>query len=454
MKATTTMGFWEITKKDLKLLVRDRRTTALLVVLPLVFITIIGLTTGKLLGWRRSNQLLQIGFVDNVDYQSLQTIYDSEALDNAKRTRAKNVIRRIVNSLQEGQGVQMFAAKDRDMLIRWRAGQLTSADHEWLEKSVNVTIPDDLNAGFVFGSEFFTKMDQLKAGDILGDRDDGRLKDGLVGLDVEMIGDRRGSNTFTIIDRLVMGEVLRQVAPTVFCRDAYNFANRNGTCERLEAEGGQPPIDFLPPEEGPGGADNRLYDELVPGWTVMFVFFLVNIMARSFIHERDLGTLRRLRIAPVAPTGVMLGKTLPFFIVSIVQTLLLFLTGKLLFGMSWGVEPWLLIPIILSTSMAATTLGLMVATLVKTDSQVSAYANFVVIVMAGISGCFLPRDWLPDLMKTISLATPHAWALMGYREILTKEAPMHAEIFKYCGIMVLFSILYFAIGAWRFRDVE
>ena len=43
------MGFWEITKKDLKLLVRDRRTTALLVVLPLVFITIIGLTYASLL---------------------------------------------------------------------------------------------------------------------------------------------------------------------------------------------------------------------------------------------------------------------------------------------------------------------------------------------------------------------------------------------------------------------
>jgi ABC-2 type transport system permease protein len=68
------MGFWEITKKDLKLLVRDRRTTALLIVLPLVFITIIGLTTGKLLGWKRSNQILRIGFVDEVDYQSIETI--------------------------------------------------------------------------------------------------------------------------------------------------------------------------------------------------------------------------------------------------------------------------------------------------------------------------------------------------------------------------------------------
>jgi ABC-2 type transport system permease protein len=99
-------------------------------------------------------------------------------------------------------------------------------------------------------------------------------------------------------------------------------------------------------------------------------------------------------------------------------------------------------------------LGLLVATLVKTEAQVSAYANFVVIVMAGISGCFLPRDWLPDLMKTISLATPHAYALIGYREALTTQQPDYGEIFQCCGMMVAFSVIYFAIGAWRFRDVE
>src|SRR5688500_10446593 len=84
------MGFWEITKKDLRLLVRDRRTTALLVILPLVFITIIGLTTGKLLGWKRSNQMLRIAFVDEVDYLAVKSEFDDPEghYDAAERTRA------------------------------------------------------------------------------------------------------------------------------------------------------------------------------------------------------------------------------------------------------------------------------------------------------------------------------------------------------------------------------
>ena len=431
------MGFWEITKKDLKLLVRDRRTAALLLVLPLVFITIIGLTTGKLLGWKRSNQMLRIGFVDDVDYLSIQTEYDDPKLDAAERTRAKNLVRKIVNGLQEGQGVEVFPADNREMLQRMLDGQAE----------------EEVNVGLVFGPDFYQKASELTASDVLSPSS-GKLKGGLNSLDIQLLSDRPESSTSTVIERLVYSESLGNIAQMVICKSGALAQRIRSTCDELEAEGYRPPIDLLPVNEESGPADGRLYDELVPGWTVMFVFFLVNIMARSFIHERDLGTLNRLRIAPVPPTGVILGKTVPFFIVSIVQTTLLFLAGRVLFGMSWGVEPWLLIPVILATSMAATTLGLMVATLVKTDSQVSAYANFVVIVMAGISGCFLPRDWLPDLMKTISLATPHAWALMAYREILTTDHPLLEEVFKCCGVLVGFSAVYFLFGAWRFRHVE
>ena len=204
--------------------------------------------------------------------------------------------------------------------------------------------------------------------------------------------------------------------------------------------------------EGPETSD--VYHQLVPGFTVMFVFFLVNIMARSFIHERQLGTLNRLRIAPLSPSSLLIGKTAPFFIVSLIQTAVLFLAGRFVWGMTWGVQPWLLLPVVITTSLSATALGLLVATLVRTDSQVSAYANVVVITMAGISGCFVPRDWLPPSMQLASLATPHAWALIGYQEILTKEAPSLGVVTLSCGILLGFSLFFFLLGCLRFSRVE
>src|SRR5690606_5367768 len=143
----------------------------------------------------------------------------------------------------------------------------------------------------------------------------------------------------------------------------------------------------------------------------------------SFLHERQLGTMRRLRVAPISPWSILTGKTIPFFLISLLQSSLLFLAGRVLFGMSWGPMPWMLVPVIVATSLAATGLGLMIATVVGSDAQVSAYSTTTVIVFAGISGCFMPRQFLPDLMLQISLATPHAWALIAYDQLLSTARP-------------------------------
>jgi ABC-2 type transport system permease protein len=230
--------------------------------------------------------------------------------------------------------------------------------------------------------------------------------------------------------------------------------------ERMEDP--EKPADGIQTEQAPASqqesqtASERsdVYEQLVPGFTVMFVFFLVNIMTRSFIHERQLGTLNRLRIAPLSPSSLLIGKTAPFFIISLIQTAVLFLAGRFVWGMTWGTEPWLLLPVIVTTSLAATALGLLVATLVRTDSQVSAYANVVVITMAGISGCFMPRDWLPESIQLLSLSTPHAWSLIGYQEILSAEAPSLGVVAQSCGILLGFSLFFFLLGCLRFGRVD
>jgi ABC-2 type transport system permease protein len=96
-------------------------------------------------------------------------------------------------------------------------------------------------------------------------------------------------------------------------------------------------------------------------------------------------------------------------------------------------------------------MGLLIATLVRTDSQVSAYANFLVITLAGISGCFMPRDWLPAIMQSVSLATPHAWSLIAYHEALTSQTPNITEIGKACGVLTLYAAILSTLGCWKMQ---
>jgi ABC-2 type transport system permease protein len=214
----------------------------------------------------------------------------------------------------------------------------------------------------------------------------------------------------------------------------------------------------LPEPEDPAKfTQNRadvIYQELIPQFTVAFVFFLLTVMARSFIHEKQQGTLRRLRLAPIRPTSILVGKTIPFFVISVLQTVLLFTAGKLLFDMSLGARPWALVPVVFCTSLAATGLGLLVATIVRTDSQVSWVGNAIVLTTAGISGCFMPRDWMPPLMQEISKVTPHAWALEGFKQLLSFDNPNLSIVFFNCGVLLGFALLFFVAGCMRVAYVE
>lgn len=428
------MSFLEITSKDLRLLVRDRRTLALLLALPILFIWIIGLTTGQMNGWNDNNKLLRIAMVDLIDYGKLEAS-DARGTDLlGEQTLARNTFAKLFNRVQKRDGMDVLevASPDRARTMYQEA---------------------DVNVAVLVGPEFYSRVRALAPEDIM-DPSKGKLADGLAALDIQVQSDYPEGSTHAIVEQLVYADVLRTIALYPLC-DTPIFERRiRTTCRELTEEAAKPPIalrDPLPPKQTQGSA---IYQELIPSYTVMFVFFLVNIMARSFIHERQLGTLRRLRISPVSPTGLLIGKTLPFLVVSVVQTLLLFVFGRLLFGMSWGEQPLWLLPVGFCTSMAATSLGLLVATLVRTDSQVSAYANMTVILMAGISGCLMPRDWLPPTMQDVSLATPHAWALIAYDQLLHTGTANLGTVMECCASLLAFSVLFFVLGSLRFGSVD
>lgn len=407
------MRAWEITKKDLRLLVRDRRTLAVLVALPMIFIAILGGTTGKLLGWKQENQLLKIAVVD-----------DSKT----------DVSARVIQELASNAGLGLEDVSDRNAARKLiEGGQVTVAMY--------------------IGPAFEQRVHELRLGDLLNPAK-GKLRRGLTFLDIAFDYQASFSGTGAIVSQLVVIPTLRVITPIVAQKNAFTAGILQRSEESASEDAG-PDAAATATETTPRASKNDvIYRQVVPSYTVMFVFFLVNIMARSFISEREMGTLRRLRIAPITSGALLLGKTVPFLVISLVQSVLLFLFGRLLFGMSWGSYPWLLIPIIVCTSMAATAMGLLVATLVRTDQQVSAYANFIVITMAGVSGCFMPRDWLPQIMQTLSLATPHAWALMAYHATLSSDAVNFGTVYQSCGMLVGFAALFFVLGWSRFRTMD
>ena len=181
----------------------------------------------------------------------------------------------------------------------------------------------------------------------------------------------------------------------------------------------------------------------------MFAFFLVLTVGWLFVAERTHGTLVRLRAAPLSRGHVLLGKLLPCLLVSLVQGVVLLLAGRLVFGMSWGAEPWLLLPVVACTSAAAVGLAMLVASAAKTETQVAVYGTLLVLVLGGASGSLMPRELMPEAMKRASQVTPHAWALDAYSQLLGSPTPDVGVVLTACAVLLAFGAAFLALAWWR-----
>jgi ABC-2 type transport system permease protein len=406
------MTCWKIGKKDLRLLLRDRRSLVSLLALPLFFITIIGISAGQLFTEKEKAKRMRVAVVnDDASPLSENLISKVSGLDALEVTELDD----------RNEAKDLLADGKMDVLA-------------------------------YIGPRFHELVQQLEPGDLFY-TESGRLAGRLRSLDIEVQSGAFLASAAEVVEQLVFAFAVRTITPDVLKANDPQLARRfflkaRRSMHNREA-GEAPAVEQVATKS----RSDVIYEYLVPAYTVMFVFFIVIHMARSMLGERDTGTLARLFMGPVTRTGMMVGKTVPFFLISIAQTILLFLAGKALFHMSWGASPWMLAPVIISTSLAATALGLLIAAIVRTDAQVTAYGNFVVLILAGISGCLMPRSWQPDLMQHLGMATPHAWALIAYDHLLSREVPNLHVVWSCCAILVGFALAFFAFATWRFRPL-
>jgi ABC-type Na+ efflux pump permease subunit len=191
------------------------------------------------------------------------------------------------------------------------------------------------------------------------------------------------------------------------------------------------------------------YQILVPSYTVMFAFFLVLNVGWLFVAERKHGTIVRLRAAPLTRGQILLGKLIPCLCVSLAQGFFLLVVGRLLFGMTWGSRPELLVAVVACTSLAAVGLSMLVASIARTETQVAVYGTLLVLVLGGVSGSLMPRDLMPEKMKAASLITPHAWALDAYAQLLASPTPDLSVVFTACGALIAFGVVFTLLAWWR-----
>ena len=194
----------------------------------------------------------------------------------------------------------------------------------------------------------------------------------------------------------------------------------------------------------------------VTSYALFGVFFICQVIGLSFIREKQDGTFRRLLVAPISKSALLIGKLLPYYLVNLIQIVLIFAIGIWILpllgnpALNLGAHPEALIVVSLATAAAACGLGLLVAALVKTPEATGGLGALIAVMMAAIGGCFVPTFVMPRFMQTLSKIVPHSWALQGYQDALIRGYGI-GQVMPEVGVLILFAALYFGFALWRFK---
>ncbi len=440
--------------KDLRQAWRDPRALVVLLLMPLLLVAVLGLSVGEGFGQKADDRLR----ISIVDLDEGYTAADELA---AASTEHQPIVyhwnQTIEHDLAATAGIRVELIKTQeeadDLIARGRRAAVLVLGPKFSERVTKCSfLPNGVNPFFRDGvaverldARLLTDPTQLTASSIIEQVAQVTtlrvVMPWMIGRAFDMIGRRLGS---------LVQVGLKQMFPNYdLTATTWAGLTRSKPKEGTGQDGAM--STYEPPASG--GLLNRgamRYQILVPSYLVMFAFFLVLVVGRLFVAERKQGTLKRLRAAPLAQWQILLGKFVPAYIMSIVQGVFLLVAGKLVFAMSWGPQPLWLLPVVLSTSLAAMGLALVVAAMDKTESQVVVYGTLLVLALAGLSGSLMgDRALMPTAMQQISLLTPHAWALDAYRQLLANPGEPNLQIVtQACAVLTAYGAGLVMLGWW------
>ena len=163
---------------------------------------------------------------------------------------------------------------------------------------------------------------------------------------------------------------------------------------------------------------------LVPG-LIAYIGMISAVIstALSVVREKERGTMEQVRMAPLSTVAYIVGKTLPYFCISMGTSIAVILASMLLFGLPMN-GSWVMLIFSLSLYLAgALGLGLMISTVA--DSQQAAFqmailASFLPTVM--LSGFVFPIASMPAPIRAVTYVVPARYFLVALRSIVLKGA--------------------------------
>jgi ABC-2 type transport system permease protein len=151
---------------------------------------------------------------------------------------------------------------------------------------------------------------------------------------------------------------------------------------------------------------SRFVDYVIPGIIGLILQLLtVTLMACTIARERESGTLYQLMVTALRRSEIVIGKMLPYLVVSMFLVVVIMIVSRWHFGVAFYQLPALTL-ICLLFLLCSLGLGLLISAFSRTQTQAIQFSVFFLLPVFVLSGAFAPLEQLPQAIQYVSQLFP------------------------------------------------
>jgi len=190
----------------------------------------------------------------------------------------------------------------------------------------------------------------------------------------------------------------------------------------------------------------------VPGViTIVLVLICALMTSVAITREKEFGTMEVLLVSPLKPIQIILGKVTPYFILSLIDVIIILFLSWLVFDIPIKGSLVLLLLESMLYILLGLSLGIMISTLSKTMQQ-AMFISLLGLMLPTIilSGFIFPVEYMPGIYRFLSPVIPPRWFIIIVKDIMIKGTGF-TFVWKETLILVFMTLVFITISTLKFK---
>ena len=203
---------------------------------------------------------------------------------------------------------------------------------------------------------------------------------------------------------------------------------------------------------------------IFPGIIAMTVMMTSFMAGMSIVWDREFGFLKEVLVAPISRISVSIGKALGSATVALLQGMLILLLAPVIgVSLSPGIV-MALVPLMALLAIAMGSLGILLATRIRSMEAFQATMQMLMFPMVFLSGVFFPMQGLPSWMSVLVKLNPATYGVAPIRQVMLGTAPDSPfniilfghtmSIWENTAVLAAFGTAMILLAMWSFGNQE